>query len=78
MSRVFAGASSKHYSSLLTDVDLSNVTYVYAEVDDQVGRLTETEIAFLEAGGATVIADPGGHVDAIFAQTGPALAAVLP
>jgi hypothetical protein len=45
---------------------MSTVTYVYAEVDDQVGRLTETEIAFLEAGGATVISDPGGHVDAIF------------
>ena len=44
----------------------------------ELQALTEAEIAFLEAGGATVISDPGDHVDAIFAQTGPALEAVLP
>ncbi len=73
MARLIAGFDFNRYTDLLADVDLSNVTYGYGETDDQVGRLTKKEIAFLEDAGAEVVSDPGGHVDAIFALTGPAL-----
>ncbi len=49
----------------LAETDLSNVTYIYSETDEQVGRLTDTEISFLLAQGARVVSDPGGHEDAI-------------
>ncbi len=78
MARLVAGFDYNRYTDLLADVDLSNVTYGYAEMDEYVGRLTENEIAFLVTAGAEVVSDPGGHVDAIFALTGPALAGALP
>ncbi len=77
MARLIAGFDFKRYTELLADVDLSNVTFGYAETDEYVGRLTGKEVAFLDAAGATVVSDPGGHVDAIFALTGPALATAL-
>ena len=77
MSRILAALMSKRYTELWADLDLSNVTFVYGDADEQVGRLTDDEIAFLEAGGATVLSAAGGHVDAIFAQTGPALETAL-
>ena len=77
MSRLLAGVMSKCYTQLWTDLDLANVTFVYGDADEQVGRLTDDEIGFLEAGGAQVLRAAGGHVDAIFAQTGPALATAL-
>ena len=78
MARLVAGFDFNRYTQLLADVDLSNVTYGYGEMDEYVGGLTEDEIAFLDAAGAVVLSDPGGHVDAIFALTGPALASALP
>lgn len=78
MARLIAGFTFKRYTELLADVDLSNVTYGYGETDEYVGRLTENEVAFLDAAGAEVVSDPGGHVDAAFALTGPALAGALP
>ena len=78
MARLVAGFDFNRYTELLADIDLSNVTYGYGDMDEYVGRLTENEIAFLEAAGAQVVSDPGGHVDAIFALTGPALARALP
>lgn len=77
MARLLGGLASENYTELLATVDLSNLTFVYADADEQVGRLTDIEIAFLETAGAKVISNPGGHVDAIFDQTGPALAAAL-
>ena len=77
MARLIAGFDFNRYTELLADVDLSNVTYGYAETDENVGRLTEKEVAFLNAAGATAVSDPGGHVDAIFVLTGPALATAL-
>ena len=77
MARLVAGFDFKRYTELLAGVDLSNVIYGYGKTDDQVGRLSKKEIAFLDAAGAEVVSDPGGHVDAIFALTGPALADAL-
>lgn len=77
MSRLLAGVMANRYTQLWTDLDLANVIFVYGDADEQVGRLTDDEIRFLEAGGATVLRGSGGHVDAIFAQTGPALAIAL-
>ena len=61
MARLAAGLGHKRYTELLADTDLSTVRYVYGETDEQVGRLSAAEIAFLEAQGAEVISDPGGH-----------------
>lgn len=61
MARLAAGLGHKRYTELLADVDLSNVVYVYGDVDEQVGRLSEAEVAFLESQSATVIEYEGGH-----------------
>lgn len=61
MARLAAGLGHKRYTELLADVDLSNVVYVYGDVDEQVGRLSEAEVAFLEGQSATVIEYQGGH-----------------
>lgn len=61
MARLAAGLGHKRYTELLADVDLSNVVYVYGDVDEQVGRLSEAEVAFLESRSATVIEYQGGH-----------------
>lgn len=74
MARLVAGFDFNRYTELLAGVDLSNMTYGYAEMDEYVGSLNEDEIAFLEEAGAEIVSNPGGHVDAIFALTGPALA----
>lgn len=61
MARLAAGLGHKRYTELLADIDLSNVVYVYGDVDEQVGRLSEAEVAFLESRSATVIEYEGGH-----------------
>jgi hypothetical protein len=43
------------YTELLKDTDLSNVTYIYSEIDQSVGKLTEKEIAFLKSKNAEVV-----------------------
>ena len=42
------------YTELLKDTDLSNLTYIYSEIDQNVGKLTEHEVAFLKSKNATV------------------------
>ena len=61
MARLAAGLGHKRYSQLLADIDLSNVVYVYGDTDEQVGRLSDAEVAFLESRSATVIEYQGGH-----------------
>ena len=61
MARLAAGLGHKRYSQLLADIDLSNVVYVYGDADEQVGRLSDAEVAFLEGRSATVIEYRGGH-----------------
>ena len=62
---IFQGALGQYrYTSLLADTDLSKVIYAYGTGDQQVGRLTEEEIRFLEARNAQVVevsAMGGGH-----------------
>lgn len=43
------------YTELLKDSDLSNLTYIYSETDQSVGKLTENEIAFLKSKNAQVV-----------------------
>jgi len=46
-----AGLGYKRFTQLLKDKDLSKVSYFYGTIDDQVGRLSETEINFLQSKG---------------------------
>ena len=68
MMRLAAGHGHHRYSRLLADLDLSNVTFIAGTKDEQVGRLSDDEIAFLTARGAEVIVVDAGHADAIFAR----------
>ena len=55
--RKIASALSRDekYTELLKDTDLSNVNYIYSEIDQSVGKLTEKEIAFLKSKNAEVV-----------------------
>ncbi len=61
MSRLAAGLGHKRYTEELVDTDLSKVVYVSGNLDEQVGRLTTAEVAFLEQKGASLITYEGGH-----------------
>ena len=65
MARIAAGLGHNRYTELLNGMDLSNVTYIYGMVDEQVGRLSDAEIAFLREHGAAVRSVDGSHGDAI-------------
>lgn len=43
------------YTELLKDSDLSNLTYIYSEIDQRVGKLTEKETTFLKSKNAEVV-----------------------
>lgn len=70
MARLAAGLGHHRYSERLAGVDLSNVVYVAGSVDEQVGALTEAELAFLAERGADVVVYEGGHEtpDAVIAD----------
>lgn len=59
--RLAAGLGHHRYGERLAHVDMTNVVYVFATLDEQVGRLTDTELAFLAQRGADVIEHDGGH-----------------
>ena len=61
MARLAAGLGHHRYTDRLGDVDLSSLIYVYGDLDEQVGRLTAGEVAFLESKGATVWRSDRGH-----------------
>jgi hypothetical protein len=64
MHRLAAGLGKNRYIELLNKYDdLSKITYVYGKIDEQVGRLIDTEIDFLISKNATVVAKDGGHSD---------------
>ena len=69
MAKLAAGLGHKRYTDLLADVDLSNVVYVYGKTDEQVGRLLDAEVAFLEGKDVTVIVGDGDHGDTIVSFT---------
>ena len=49
MGRLAAGLAYKRYTKSLSQVDLSNTTYVFGTLDQEVGRLKEDEISFLKS-----------------------------
>ena len=49
------------YTELLKDKDLSNLTYIYIENDQRVGKLTQDEIKFLTSKNAEVLSVQGRH-----------------
>ena len=61
MARLAAGLGHHRYSERLAAIDMTNVVYVYGDLDEQVGRLSEAEVAFLNERGADVIRYDGGH-----------------
>lgn len=67
MSRLAAGLGHNRYMTEFADItDLSKITYVAGDRDEQVGKLTEEEIQFLENKGASVtIVENGNHDDAV-------------
>jgi hypothetical protein len=67
MSKLAAGLGHYRYIKKLDHIrDLSKVCYVYGLKDEQVGRLTEAEVEFLEERRAKVVAiEKGTHDSAI-------------
>ena len=54
------------YSRELLNKDLSNVTYFYAANDQNVGKLSDSEISFLESKGAKVLKTFDGHSEVLY------------
>ena len=61
MRKIAAEISQDRYTELLDNTNLSNLTYIFIENDQSVGRLTENEIKFLESKNAKVISVEGAH-----------------
>jgi len=62
LERIGAGFVMNRYTQLFGSIsDLSNVTYIYGEIDQAVGSLTTNEIQFLESKNTNLIAGPGNH-----------------
>ncbi|WP_299260224.1 hypothetical protein [uncultured Aquimarina sp.] len=66
LDRLAAGVSNNRYTERLNSYeDLSKITYVYGEIDQAVGKLTTTEIEFLQSKNVNIIAGPGNHDETI-------------
>lgn len=64
MARLAAGLGYNRYTGKLNSInDLSKITYVYGNKDEQVGPLNTQEIQFLNEKGANVILSDGGDHD---------------
>ncbi len=59
--KIAAGFGHKRYTSLLKNIDLSNVIYIYGKKDQNVGRLTQKEVDFLKSKKVNLIARDAGH-----------------
>ena len=64
--RIAGATGCDCYTTLLARRDLQRVIYVYGTSDDNVGRLTDAEVAFLDAKGSTVIAVQDGDHRSMF------------
>ena len=65
--QLLKGAIGKpRYSQELADKDLSNVIYFYATNDQNVGRLTESEIKFLESKKVKIFETNTGHSETLY------------
>lgn len=59
---ISAGFAMNRYTQLFNTIeDLSNITYIYGENDEAVGRLTTNEVQFLESKNTNIISGPGNH-----------------
>jgi len=64
MNKLAAGLGYNRYITLLDKYDdLSNIVYAYGKTDEQVGRLTDEELNFLDKKKVTVLSSPKGHFD---------------
>ena len=62
--RLQGGFGKNRYTQLFNSIsDLSNLTYVYGEIDEAVGSLTNEEVTFLESKNANIISGPYDHTD---------------
>ena len=66
MSKLAAAYGHKRYMTLLKDTKMSNVVYAYGLTDEQVGRLSDVEIKFLEQKNVKLLQAKGGHTETIF------------
>jgi hypothetical protein len=65
--QLLKGAIGKpRYSQELADKDLSNVIYFYATNDQNVGRLTASEIKFLESKKVKIFETNTGHSETLY------------
>jgi len=77
MAKLAAGLGHKRYTELLANIDLSNVIYIYGKTDEQVGRLLEAEMTFLESKGTTVLVGEGDHSGTIDSFTSEGLGKLI-
>ncbi len=71
MARLAAGLGHKRFTELLADTDLANVVYASGLQDEQVGRLSDAELAFLADKGVQVLqteSDHGGTIDGTISE----------
>lgn len=54
------------FTELLADQNLSNLTYIYGEYDEEVGGLSNTEVEFLENKNASLFSIEKGDHSAMF------------
>ena len=73
--RIAGATGCDCYTTLLAGMDLQRVIYVYGTSDVAVGRLTDAEVAFLDAKGSTVIAVQDGDHTSMF--TDPVVAQMI-
>jgi len=73
MRKLAAGYGYKRYTELLKDVDMSNIVYIFGSNDEAVGRLTESEIEFLENKKAKIIKGQEGHMETMLGLLGKGL-----
>ena len=64
--RIAGATAHARYTERLANTDLRRVIYVYGTADEQIGRLSEAEDAFLRSKGSTVITVEGGHHGSMF------------
>ncbi len=62
LNRISAGFAMNRYTQLFSTIDdLSNITYIYGENDETVGRLTTNEVQLLQSKNANILSGNGGH-----------------
>lgn len=68
--RLQAGLGQNRYTELLANKDLTNLHYIYGELDKPVGKLSTSEVQFLVNKNATVLEIVGGDHGSMFGGTG--------